>query len=79
MLHVANPITKIMNIMTKEYWTTCVENVQRQCLKLFVGLLCELNRQFVAQKLLNAIQVTYPHYYLVLKTKITCLNHLGII
>jgi hypothetical protein len=62
MLHVANPITKIMSIMTKVYWTTCVENVQRQCLKLVVGLICELNRQFVAQKLVNAIQVIYLDY-----------------
>jgi len=63
-------------MVTKEMWVVCFEDVQQQCLKVVVGLICELKRQFVVQEFLNAIKVIYPQYFLAPEMKITFLSHL---
>jgi len=70
---------KVMNIMTKEMWVVCFENVQQQCLKVGVGLICELKRRFLVQEFLNAIKVIYPQYWLALEMEITFISHLVIL
>jgi hypothetical protein len=63
-------ITNIMNMVTKRTWaTTCVENIMWQCLKLVIGLICELEKQFLIEELLYVTKVIYPHYWLVPKAK----------
>lgn len=75
MLHVVDTITNIMNLVTKETWATCVENIMWQCLKLVIGLICELEKQNSVEELLCVIRVIYPHYWLVPKAKTTFLGH----
>lgn len=75
MLHVMDTITNIMNIVTKETWTTCVGNIMWQCLKLVMGLIWELEKQILVEELLSVIRVIYSHYWLVPKAKITFPSH----
>jgi hypothetical protein len=78
MLHIINQITKVMSMVTKDMWATCVKNVQQQCSKVVASLICQLERQFPARELLNAIGVIYPQYWMASKAKTTFPNHLVI-
>jgi hypothetical protein len=79
MLHIMDWITKVMNMVTREMWVVCLENVQQQCLEVDVGLICELKRRFLVQEFLNATKVIYPQYWLAPKTETTFLSHLVIL
>jgi hypothetical protein len=60
MLHIRNQTTKVMNMVTNDMWATCVEDVQQHRSKVVASLICQLERQFPTQELLNAIGVIYP-------------------
>jgi hypothetical protein len=68
---------KVMNMAIREMWVLCLEDVQQQCLKVVVGLIHELKRQFPVQEFLNATKVIYPHYWLAHEVEITFLSHLS--
>jgi hypothetical protein len=55
----------------------CLEDVQQQCLKVVVGLICELKREFLVQEFLNATKVVYPQYWLAPEVEITFYKPLG--
>lgn len=57
----------------------CLEDVQQQCLKVVVGLICELKREFLVQEFLNATKVVYPQYWLAPEVEITFISHLVIL
>jgi hypothetical protein len=79
MLHIINQIMKVMNMVTKNMRATCVEDVQQQCSEVAIDLICELERQFLAQEFLNVIKVIYPQYWMAPKEKISFPSHFVIL
>ncbi len=73
-------ITKeVMNFVIKQVWVDCVESLKHQRSKVVTNLIFELKRRFLAQELLNAIEVIYLQYWLIPKAKTTFSSHLVII
>ncbi len=51
-------------MVTKDDWVHVCQNVKDQCTSIAKGLTTKLDKQFLAQDLMNATSIIYPQYNL---------------
>jgi hypothetical protein len=51
-------------MVIKDDWVHVCQNVKDQCIFVTKGLITKLDRQFLTQNLMSAINIIYPQYWL---------------
>jgi hypothetical protein len=78
MLHVTNWTTCDVSLVSKEAWVEIVTSMKEQCCFVAARLIIDLEKQFLAQELLNAIKVIYLQYWLALEAETIFLGHMAL-
>jgi hypothetical protein len=65
-------------MVTKENWVVGCQDVKNQCTSTAKGLILELDKRFLAQKLMNTIGIVYPQYWVQPKVALMLPMHLQI-
>ncbi len=74
MLHVINTTTGVVRLVDKEAWVQAIDLVKKQCFDA-ACLIVEFEKCFLTKKLLSAIGVIYPQYWLALEVETIFQGH----
>jgi hypothetical protein len=67
-----------MTLVSKGDRESAMQSIKEQYISVALGLIKELDRCFLMKKLMNAIGITYPQYWMALDMKATFPSHLAL-